>query len=72
MIEAKYLGLTVNELAKIASDLDTENAKLRELEHMARVCMSYPHCVEKCQYHYVKGGNWQCEYQDLKDELGIE
>lgn len=30
MTEAKYLGLTANELAKIASDLDAENAKLRE------------------------------------------
>lgn len=29
--DAKYLGLTANKLAKIAYDLETENAKLREL-----------------------------------------
>ena len=29
-IDAKYLGLTANQLAKIASDLKAENAKLRE------------------------------------------
>lgn len=31
MSDAKYLGLTANRLAKIAYDLETENAKLREL-----------------------------------------
>lgn len=31
MTEAKYLGLTANELAKIAGDLNAENFKLREL-----------------------------------------
>ena len=31
MSDAKYLGLTANKLAKIAYDLETENAELREL-----------------------------------------
>ena len=31
MSEAKYLGLTANQLAKAASNLEAENAKLREL-----------------------------------------
>lgn len=31
MGDAKYLGLTANRLAKIAYDLETENAELREL-----------------------------------------
>lgn len=31
MSEAKYLGLTANQLAKVASNLEAENAKLREL-----------------------------------------
>ena len=30
MTDAKYLGLTTNQLAKIASSLDAENAKLRD------------------------------------------
>jgi len=29
-IDARYLGLTANQLAKIATDLKAENAKLRE------------------------------------------
>lgn len=29
-VDAKYLGLTANQLAKIATDLKAENAKLRE------------------------------------------
>ena len=31
MSDAKYLGLTANKLARVASDLEDENAKLREL-----------------------------------------
>lgn len=31
MSDAKYLGLTANRLAKVAYDLEAENAKLREL-----------------------------------------
>lgn len=31
MSDAKYLGLTANKLARIASDLEAENARLREL-----------------------------------------
>lgn len=30
MSEAKYLGLTANQLAKVASNLEAENAKLRD------------------------------------------
>lgn len=30
-VDARHLGLTANQLAKIATDLKTENAKLREL-----------------------------------------
>ncbi len=35
-VNARYLGLTANQLAKIATDLKAENAKLREFAtHMA-------------------------------------
>jgi len=30
-VDARYLGLTANQLAKIATNLKAENAKLREL-----------------------------------------
>lgn len=30
MSDAKFLGLTANKLARVASDLDAENARLRE------------------------------------------
>lgn len=30
-MDAKYLGMTANKLARIASELDAENTKLREL-----------------------------------------
>jgi len=33
MIDEEYLGVTANQLAKIASDLKAENAKLREQIH---------------------------------------
>lgn len=42
MSDAKYLGLTANQLARIASDLDAENARL--LEELADV----PKC-ETCE-----------------------
>lgn len=32
MSGAKYLGLTANRLARIASDLDAENARLRAMQ----------------------------------------
>lgn len=31
MTDAEYIGVTANQLAKIATDLKTENAKLREV-----------------------------------------
>lgn len=34
MIDAKYLGLTANKLAKIATNLERENVKLRKLVRM--------------------------------------
>lgn len=32
-VDARYLGLTANQLAKIATDLESENAELRERRH---------------------------------------
>ena len=47
MSGASYLGLTANKLARIASDLDAENARLREL---ARFIM-----------HQCNDGNPRCD-----------
>ena len=42
MAEARYLGLTANKLAKIASDLDSENASLRgAAQGLGRLCDDY-------------------------------
>lgn len=65
MVNARYLGLTANELAKVASDLDAENAKLRELLTKAvEVAVDY--------YHFL--GVWSDIGDIVKDmrALGIE
>ena len=42
MAEARYLGLTANKLAKIASDLDSENASLRgAAQGLGSLCDDY-------------------------------
>lgn len=49
MVNARYLGLTANELAKVASDLDAENAKLRELAGAVKEFVEDSHC-EDCPF----------------------
>lgn len=66
MSEAEYLGLTANGLVKIAHDLETENAALRELvQDMWRDGMC------DCDEQYTCA---ECEYgyHERMRELGIE
>ena len=63
MCEAKYLGLTANQLAKIASNLEVENAELRKFasELLVGVCdaCAFPPCDE-------------CEVYATARKLGVE
>lgn len=67
MGEAKYLGLTANKLARIASDLDTENAKLRELVVEVFNCAKRGDACEICK---VYNDGYACVH--IMHELGIE
>lgn len=62
MTEAKYLGLTANELAKVASNLEAENDKLRELILDMLVDEARGHNDDDTYYEHVR----------LAKELGIE
>lgn len=67
MVDARYLGLTANELAKVASDLDVENAKLRELVRVAHGCKTDDGCCEDCWGDYG-----ECPVEADMKELRIE
>lgn len=69
-VDARYLGLTANQLAKIATDLKSENDRLRELEgYMLRCMKRNSHCDcclangEHCEISYIEADAL---------ELGIE
>lgn len=76
MTDAEYLGLTANQLAEIASDLKTENCKLRELAHKQ-------YALTKAVHAYWAGGrrslddfnvmmDANAQVLTLMRELGIE
>lgn len=46
-VDARYLGLTANQLAKIATDLKAENDRLREL--MRGIHMAYVGTLNECE-----------------------
>lgn len=53
MTDTKYIGITANQLAKIATDLKAENAKLRELVRDMRKALftlNIDHC-QACPRH---------------------
>ena len=69
MINAEFLGLTANQLAKIASKLEDENAKLRKLAYGFRYCSKTLVCkgcplYDPSEPDYCRGGK-------LEHELGI-
>ena len=52
MSDAKYLGLTANRLAKIATNLERENAKLREeltAEHALAETLGHYHEIKQAE-----------------------
>ena len=49
MIDEEYLGVTANQLAKIASDLKAENAKLRKYAELYAGVVKTCGC-DFCQY----------------------
>jgi len=64
-VNARYLGLTANKLAKIATDLEAENAKLRELAgRMLSSIKRFEVCSDSCRVSSV--------YEQWMRELGIE
>ncbi len=67
MSEAKYLGLTANKLAKVASDLETENSELRKLLYAAWRCIHTGLSCSDCRL--IAGG---CTLQTAMQELGVE
>lgn len=48
MSDMKYLGMTANKLAAIATSLDDENAKLRELIRLMRICIEHACMCDFC------------------------
>lgn len=81
MTDAKFLGPTANQLAKEASRLRAENAKLRELgSEVASILfnLDVDRCglcqrddiSHPCPAHTVKGG--ECPIKSELRELGIE
>jgi len=79
MIDEEYLGVTANQLAKIASDLKAENAKLRKYAKLyAGVvktnCDFCPYCddFEVCKDAEVEPMSEGCALYVEMRELGIE
>ena len=73
MVKARYLGLTANELAKVASDLDAENAKLRELVKAFDWCTENFDLPCKCDIcPLVQSDKLTPECEVRMRELGIE
>lgn len=80
MSDAKYLGLTANNLAKIATNLERENAKLRKaIAKAVRVqtvlCADKdaPWCRNECQLHRAESDDCEaCDVLEVAQALGIE
>lgn len=67
-VDARYLGLTANQLAKIATDLKVKNTQLRELVQISiEYCNSG--CCDGCP---IQTDDGNCPYADIARELGVE
>jgi len=69
-VDARYLGLTANQLAKIATDLKAENDKLRELARGLGQCAQGTDCEDCLLYDLSEPDH--CREERLSRELGIE
>ena len=67
-MDTKQLARIASDLARITSDLDAENAKLRELVRIA-----VKHCDSgTCDGCPIMGEDESCPYSDMARELGVE
>ena len=75
MTDTEYIGVTANQLAKIATDLKAENAKLRELLSMY---MTFARTAARglcIQSAYADGMGRKLDEAEMREramELGIE
>lgn len=73
-VDARYLGLTANQLADIATDLKAENDRLRELAKGLSWCSEehyLGHPESECPL-YDESVDGKCRAEVLMKELGIE
>lgn len=70
-IDANYLGLTANRLAKIATELKSENTKLLALVNGLTWCCEHSGCDNRCPL-YDKSEPDHCRETLLKQALGIK
>lgn len=66
MTDTEYIGVTANQLAKIATDLKAENVKLRELLADLAICACGKYCYG-CPHQYDG-----CNRDQRLREMGIE
>ena len=71
MADAKYLGLTADQLAKIASDLSAQNEKLRKQVRVYRACHDHINACRGCA-ELPQGCDALDMMRTLGSELGIE
>ena len=76
MAMARFLGLTANQLAEVASDLSAENAKLRDALKALMMGTNAELCAyrdesgcKECSMHHGKDG---CTVVDAMELLGID
>jgi len=72
-VNARYLGLTANKLAKIATDLEAENAELRELVSHLRTCMEHYEMdgTINCDRCPLDNNTGNCDFERRMSELGV-
>lgn len=72
-VDARYLGLTANQLAKIATDLKSENARLRELVSDYSDCLDTAlWLASDAGYPVMPARDKFLSLEKRKREMGIE
>lgn len=74
MIDAKYLGLTANKLADIATNLERENVKLRKLVRMMWLVLKSKGIIWAIFEYPNRNSNAveRVDFESLLRELGIK
>lgn len=83
MTDKEYIGVTANQLSKIASDLKAENAKLREqvealkdYAHALKLCMGESQLCEYCTFNGIdfEHDDIHCtvDFDGLRKKAGME